>query len=177
MQHNVDLVEGEPVFHQPVEGFKAGAGIAGEKLHHLAAAPGAVFGHQVHRHVEMAQGHQRLDAVFAALFEQAAVEGDAFRVGRQLVAVRVNPAPGDGGAEYAKAHLRHQRNVVAVAVVKINGVVARVKLVFTQGKALLQAQFYRHAVGAMRDHVNRGQPFSAFQIATFRLVGGQGAAP
>jgi hypothetical protein len=177
VQHNVDLVEGEPILHQPVEGFEAGAGIAGEKLNHFAAAPGAIFGHQVHRHVEMAQRHQRFDAVFAALFEQAAVEGDAFRVGRQLVAVWVNPAPGDGGAEHAKAHLRHQRDVIAVAVVKINRVVAGVKLVFAQGKALLQAKLYRHAVGAMRDHVNRGQPFATLAIAPFRLVGGQGTAP
>lgn len=177
VQQNVDLIEGEPILHQPVEGFEAGAGIAGEKLHHLAVAPGAVFGHQVHRHVEMAQGDQRLDAVFAALLKQRAVEGNALRVGRQFVAVRVKPAPGDGGAEYAKAHLRHQRDVVAVAMVKIDRVVARVKLVFAQGKAFLQAQLHRHAVGAMREHVDRGQPFPALQITPFRLVGGQGTAP
>lgn len=172
VQQDVDLVEGQPVFHQPVEGFEAGAGVASEELHHLAVAPGAVFGHQVHRHVEVAQGHQRLDAVLAALFEQAVVEGDALGVGRQLVAVGVNPAPGDGGAEHGKAHLRHQRDVVAVAVVEIDGVVAGVKLVVAQVKALLQPEFDRHAVGAVRDHIDGGQPFAALAIAAFRLVGG-----
>ncbi len=39
MEHDVDFVEGEPVFHQPVEGFKAGAGVAGKELHHFTIAP------------------------------------------------------------------------------------------------------------------------------------------
>lgn len=70
VQHDVDFIEGEPVFHQAVKSFKAGAGVVAEKIHHFAVAPGAVLHHQMHRHVEMAQGDQRLDTVLFALLEQ-----------------------------------------------------------------------------------------------------------
>ncbi len=43
MQHDVDFVEGQPVFHQPVKRLEAGAGVAGEEIHHLTVAPGAVL--------------------------------------------------------------------------------------------------------------------------------------
>ncbi|MNE69317.1 hypothetical protein D3C80_1650360 [compost metagenome] len=39
VQHDVDLVEGEPVLHQTIELLEAGARVAGEKVHHLAIAP------------------------------------------------------------------------------------------------------------------------------------------
>ena len=63
MQHDVDLVEGEPVFHQTVKFFETGAGVAGEEIHHLAVARGAILRHQMHRHIEVAQGDQRLNVV------------------------------------------------------------------------------------------------------------------
>lgn len=31
VQHDVDFIEGEPVFHQAVKSFKAGAGVVAEK--------------------------------------------------------------------------------------------------------------------------------------------------
>ena len=70
VQHDVDFIKGEPVFHQAVKSFKAGAGVVAEKIHHFAVAPGAVLHHQMHRHVKMAQGDQRLDTVLFALLEQ-----------------------------------------------------------------------------------------------------------
>ena len=70
VQHDVDFIEGEPVFHQTVKSFKAGAGVVAEKIHHFAVAPGAVLYHQMHRHVEMTQRDQRLDTVLFALLKQ-----------------------------------------------------------------------------------------------------------
>ncbi|MNZ44372.1 hypothetical protein D3C78_620030 [compost metagenome] len=177
VQQYVDLVEGEPVLHQAVELLEAGAGIAGEKVHHLAVAPGAVLHHQVHGHVEVAQGHQGLDVVLSALLEQRPVEGDALGVGLLLVPLGIEPAPGDGGAKHGEAHLGHQGYVFLVAVIEIYGLVAWVELVIPQGEALLLAKLDRHAVGAMGDHVDRGQPLAPLAMAAFRLVGGQGAAP
>lgn len=63
VQHNVDFIEGEPVFHQPVKCFKAGARVASEELDHFAVAPRAVLHHQMHWHIEVAQRDQRFDAV------------------------------------------------------------------------------------------------------------------
>ena len=177
MQHDVDFIEGKPVFHQTIKGFKAGAGVAGEELHHFSIAPGAVLGDQVHRHVEMAQRHQRLDAVLFALLEQRAIKGDPFRIRFQLIALRKQTAPGDRGAEDAKAHLRHQGDILFIAMIKIDGLMARGKFIVTQLKTLLQPELYRHAVRAMGQRIHGGQPFAAFPVCPFRLVGGQCAAP
>ena len=48
-------------FHTAVKA-KAGAGVVAEKIHHLRLRR-AVLHHQMHRHVKMAQGDQRLDTV------------------------------------------------------------------------------------------------------------------
>ena len=177
MQHDVDFVEGQPVFHQPVKFFKAGVGVAGEEIHHLTVAPGAVLRHQVHRHVEVAEGHQRLDVVLFALLEHRAVEGNAFLIRQRFVAVRVEAAPGNRGAEHRKAHLRHQGDVFFVAMVKINRLVARVEFVVPQRKPFFLADFYRQTVCAVGDHIDRGQSFAAFTVSPFTLVGGKRAAP
>ena len=139
VQHNVDFIEGEPVFHQTVKSFKAGAGVVAEKIHHFAVAPGAVLHHQMHRHVKMAQRHQRLDTVLFALLEQRTIEGDTLRIRLLLVAAREQAAPGDGGAKDAEPHLRHQGDIFLVAVVEIDRLVAGVEFVFAKREALLQA--------------------------------------
>ena len=177
VQHDVDFVEGQPVFHQPVKLFEAGAGVAGEEIDHLAVAPGAVLRHQVHRHVKVAEGHQRLDVVLFALLEHRAVKGNAFFVRQRLVAVRIEAAPGDRGAEHRKAHLRHQGDVLFIAMVKINRLVARVELVVTQRETLFLTELHRQAVRAVGDHIDRRQSFAAFTVSTFTLVGGKRAAP
>ena len=177
VQHDVDFIEGQPVFHQPVECFKAGAGVAGKELHHLAVTPRAVLGHQVHRHVEVAQRHQRFDTVLFTFAEQIAIEGDTFLIRRQFIAVRVQTAPGDGGAEYAEAHFRHQRDIFFIAMIEVDRLVAGIELIIAQGETLLLAQFDRQTVDAVRDHIHGGQPFTAFKIGAFCLVGGNGAAP
>ena len=177
VQHDVDFIEGKPVFHQAIKSFKAGAGVAGEELHHFSIAPGAVLGDQVHRHVEMAQRHQRLDAVLFALLEQRAIKGDPFRVRFQLIALRKQTAPGDRGAEDAKAHLCHQSDIFFITMIKIDRLVARVELIVAQREAFLLPQLDRQAVRAVGNHIDGGQPFAALQICPFGLVGGQCAAP
>ena len=62
MQHDVDFVEGQPVFHQPVKFLEAGAGVAGEEIDHLTVAP-EPYSVTVHRHVEVAKRYQRLNVV------------------------------------------------------------------------------------------------------------------
>ncbi|VFS81923.1 Uncharacterised protein [Raoultella terrigena] len=149
MEHDVDFVEGQPVLHQPVEGFKAGAGVVGKEPDHFAIAPGAVLGHQMHRHVEVAQGHQRLDIVLFTLLKQRAVEGDPLRIRLLLVAVGEQAAPGNRGAKYAKAHLRHQGDILFIAMIKIDRRMAGIELIVTQLKALFQPQLDRQAPGAV----------------------------
>ncbi len=74
VQQDVDLVEGKPVVHKAGVFFEAGLGVAGKAFQRFAAAPGAVLLHQTHGDVKVAQGHQRLNAVLAALLEHIAVK-------------------------------------------------------------------------------------------------------
>ncbi|MNL77674.1 hypothetical protein D3C87_2039080 [compost metagenome] len=39
VEHDVDFVEGEPVFHQTVKLFKTGTGITGEEIDHFTVTP------------------------------------------------------------------------------------------------------------------------------------------
>ncbi|SAJ04429.1 Uncharacterised protein [Klebsiella aerogenes] len=177
MQHNVDFIEGEPVFHQSVKRFKTGARIVAEKIDHLPVTPGAIFRHQMHRYIKVAQGDQRFDPVLSALLEHRTVESDTFRVWLLFITARKQAAPGDRGAEDAKPHLRHQGDILFIAMVKIDRHVAWVEFIFAKRKALLLAQLHRQAMGAVRNSINGRQPFAAFKISAFRLVGGQSAAP
>ncbi|AEW74961.1 hypothetical protein EcWSU1_03533 [Enterobacter ludwigii] len=177
VQHDIDFVEGEPVLHQTVKFFETGTGIAGEEIDHLAVAPGSILRDQMHRYVEMAQGDQRFDVVFFALFEHCAVEGNPLFIGQWLIAVRIEAAPGNRGTKYRKAHLRHQGDVFFVAMVKINRLVARVKLVVTQRKTFFLTDLHRQTIRAVGDHIDRRQSFAAFTVSPFTLVGGKRAAP
>ena len=62
-------------------------------------------------------------------------------------------------------------------MVKINRLVARVKLIVTQRKTLFLTDLHRQAVRAVGDHIDRRQSFAAFTVSTFTLVGGKRAAP
>ena len=95
MQHNVDFIEGKPVFHQTIKCYKASPGVAAEKLHQLAVTPGAIFGDQMHRHIEVAQRDQRFDTVLFTLFKYRAIKSNALLVGRQFIALREEAAPGN----------------------------------------------------------------------------------
>ncbi|MNP54299.1 hypothetical protein D3C76_1488440 [compost metagenome] len=62
-------------------------------------------------------------------------------------------------------------------MVKINRLVAWVKLVVAKRKTFFLADLYRHTVRAVGNHIDGGQPFAAFTVSAFTLVGGQCAAP
>ncbi|MNC46783.1 hypothetical protein D3C75_958130 [compost metagenome] len=118
----------------------------------------------------MAQRDQRFDAVLFALGENVAVESNPFHIRHRFVPVREKTGPGDRSTEYAEPHLCHQGNVIFIAMIKINADMAGIELILPQLKALFLAQFYRQPIFAMRDHINRGQPFAALKISAFGLV-------
>jgi len=49
----------------------------------------------MHWHIEVAQRDQRFDAVLFALFKDRTVKSNALLVGRQLIALREEAAPGN----------------------------------------------------------------------------------
>ena len=169
----VDLVVGHPVFDLALVPRKAGAGKAEEELDHPAVLPAAVGLGQVQRHLEVAEGDDRLDAVLVALVEEIVVELQAGFVGGRLVAVGEDAGPGDGGAEALEAHLGKEGDVLFVVVVKVDGVVVGVVLAG------------QHAVGdpagvgvvAGGDHVHDAQALAALAVGALQLMGGHSAAP
>ena len=125
----------------------------------------------------MAQRHQRLDIMLFTLLEQRAVEGDPFRVRLLFITFWKQAAPGDRGAENAKAHLGHQGDIFFITMIKIDRLVARVELIVARREAFLLPQLDRQAVRAVGNHIDGGRPFAALQPGPFGLVGGQCAAP
>ena len=110
----------------------------------------------MHRHIKVAERHQRFDMIFPALLEDGTVKSDAFRIRRQFITIGIETAPGNRSAEHAEPHFRHQRDILRIAVIEIDGIMAGIKLIVTQGKTLFQTQFDRHTVWAVWDHIDGG---------------------
>ena len=71
----------------------------------------------------MAQGDDRLDAVFVHSIEHVIIELKACLVRHELVAIGKDPAPGNGGAEALEAKLAKEGNIVFVGVIEVNALV------------------------------------------------------
>ena len=123
---HVDLIEGQPVFHQALVLPEDGLGVAVKQLDQPAVLPSAKRFFQIQRHIVMLDGDQRLDAVLLQFQKYVPVKIQTSLIGRFLHAVGVNARPGDGHAEHLEPHLRKEGNVLLVVMVKINGFVVGV---------------------------------------------------
>ena len=169
----VDLVVGHPVFDLALVPRKAGAGKAEEELDHPAVLPAAVGLGQVQRHLEVAEGDDRLDAVLVALVEEIVVELQAGFVGGRLVAVGEDAGPGDGGAEALEAHLGKEGDVLLIMVVEVDGFV--VGVVFAGQNAVGDTAGMGVVAGG--DDIHDAQALAVFLVGAFQLVSGDRAAP
>ena len=68
----------------------------------------------------MADGDQRLDAVFQALVDHPVVELQARLVGPVLLPGGEDTAPGDGEPVHLEAHLGKQGDVLFIAVIVVD---------------------------------------------------------
>ena len=177
VDQHVDLVEGQPVFDQAAVIVKQHPAVFQERVHHAAVLPAAVLFDQRNGRIKMADGHQRLDAVFMAFLKQTAVEGDAGGVGGVVVAVGQDARPGDGQPVALEAHARHQGNVLFIVVVHVDGLVGGVIMLVVAFQHLHLAAGYLQAVGAVGQHINVGKPAPVRVVGALALVGGGGAAP
>ena len=177
VQQHVDLVEGQPVLDQAAVIVKQDPAVFQERVHHAAVLPAAVLLDQRDGRVKMADGHQRLDAVFMAFLKQTAVEGDAGGVGGVVVAVGQDARPGNGQPVALEAHARHQGDVLFIMVVHVDGLVGGVGVVRIAFQHLQLAAGHLHAVRAKGHHVHAGKPAPVHIVGALALVGGGGAAP
>ena len=177
MQQHVDLVEGQPVPHQAAVRLKQHPAVPDKGVHHPAVLPPAVLLDQGDGGVEVADGDQRLDAVFAALLEHAAVKGDACGVGLRVVPVGEDTGPCHRHPVALEAHLRKQGDVLFVMVVQVDRPVGRVDVPAVAGQHFELAPRHGAPVRAKGHHVHAGQAPAVLVVSAFALVGRGRAAP
>ena len=177
MVEHVDLVEGQPVADEPLEFSEKGRHKSLVKIDHLSAAPAAVLLDEMDGAVKVRDGDQGLNVVFAALCKELAVELDAFAVGFGLVAVRVDPGPGDGQAVDRKTHLGKELYVLLKVMVHVDPFPGRVEVTVLEVEHLSFAAGNEAAVRTVRDHVDIGEAAAVEVEGAFALIGGSGAAP
>lgn len=123
----VDLVEGEPVAHEPLVLGHDGVRVVEVEPDELGVRPAAVVLGQVVGELIVRERDHRLDAALAALLEHAPVELDARPIGLAFVPAREDSAPVDGHAVVLEAHLAEQRDVVEVMAVHVHSLMGGVE--------------------------------------------------
>ena len=108
-----------------------------------------------------------------AAVEYPVIESQASLVGLGLLPGGEDAGPVDGGAENLESHLGKEGDVLLVVMVKVNGFVTRIELVWADGSCHPFGSGYA-AVGAM---IGDALPFAVQVPASLKLVGGAGAAP
>ena len=177
VQDHIDLVKGEPVFHQTlVAGKDRGREVLVE-VDELAIAPAAVLLDEVNRAIEVRDGHERLDAVRLALAEHVLVESQTGLVGLSLVAIGEDAGPGQAHAEGLKAHLGKEGDVLLVVVVEIDAGLRGIVIAVLEVEHLALAGDHRITLGAVRGHVHVCQAAAVHVVGALALVGSRRAAP
>ena len=169
----VDLVEGDPQLDQAAELLKTGAGIALKEGDELSARPTAVLFGQGKRQLVVAERHERLDTVLAALLEHTAVKVDTGLIGLGLFARGKDATPVDGHAQTLEAHLAKKGDVFFVMMIEIDSFVAGIVLVLVHRRG----DHTRRVHGAALDHVGHREALATLEVAALTLVGGKCAAP
>ena len=157
----VGLVEGEPVAHLATQAFEERRRVADVAVDRLAAGPAVVLLDEFERHLVVADGDHRLDAVRQQLIDHLLVEGEALLVGLVLLARGEDARPAGREAEHAEAHLGHEGDVLAPTVVEVDRAVAGIVLVVEHredralGQGLLPMALAALAVGVDPRHLAR----------------------
>ena len=169
----VNLVEGHPVGDLLVVALEARGGVALEAVDELTVAPSSVFLGQVERDLEVHERDHRLDAVGAHAVEDAIVEGQARLVGLIVVALGVDAAPVDRGAQRLESHLGEELDVLLKTVVGVDGPVVGIHL--PRLNAVGDAP--GHAMRPRREHVDDGEALAVLVVRTLHLMRRNRAAP
>ena len=152
---------------------------------------------QIQGRIEVPDGHQRFDIVFAQFFEDIAIEFDALLIGFIFIAMRIETAPGNGHSKHLEAHFGKQGNVFFIVMVKIDGVMVGVEIVIENGVMSIFGQCGKApfrvgmripvfvdpgyqsmaGIGATSGDIRFGRTAAAFISGAFRLVDSNRVAP
>jgi len=160
--HYPAFVHCDPMLHAVAEGGEADAGVVGEDVGHRRVEPSVIFHLEGGGQVPMVKGNPGLDAIGQEFINQAVVEGDTFFVAFSFP-IGLDAAPGDAETVSFQAHLRHQGNVLFIAMIMVTGPVP----IFG---------FCRPA-GGMTEYVPNVEALTAFEPGAFDLVTGRSGTP
>ena len=170
---DVDLIESQPVPDLSFITPKYSLRIAQEEVDGLPGIESVVLGHDIPRNLVVAQRHQRLNAVFAALVKHLVIEGQTRLIGLFVVSIGENPAPVDGKPETGKSHLCKQRDVLFVMMIEVDCLMAGIKRRLVRSGEEGSGRIHI----AAQQHIRHTQSFAILQIRAFALICGHSAAP
>ena len=194
-ERTVDLVKREPVLDQALVLAEEYFGEAVVQRDDFAIGPATELFLDIKGRVVMADGNQRLDAVFLELLENRTVEVETRLIRLLLDALGEDAAPGDGHAEHLESHLGKQRDVLLVMMVEVDGLMIGVVLpiqdrsarLFGNGREL--GELGRGAIGhpdgdvaggiggADSGHIGARGTAPVDVPSALALIGGRGTAP
>ena len=169
---HVYLVEGEPVLDLVLVAGEYRARVGGEQVDGGAVKEAVVLGDNPPRDFVVAEGDKRLYAMRLALVKHLVIEGQSRLIGHAGI-VREDARPVDGKPEALKAHLRKERDVFFVVVVKVYRLMAGIERIRVRPR---QEGARRVHVSAQQ-HVRHGKRLAVLQIRTLALIGGHCTAP
>ena len=177
VEDHIDFIKGDPVFHESFIAFEQCSCVSVVAVRDLTAAPSAVFRDQVHRNIEMIDGHERFDAVLLTFGKDIFVELQARFIRLRVVSVRVDPRPGDGHPVGLEAQLREQLDIALPPVVHVDGFLGRIEMIVVEVFHLHIARRDLPAVRTRRNHIDVGKTPSALIVSAFTLIRSRRAAP
>ena len=150
------LINRKEVLYAVAKGFRNRTGISAEPLHHVVVLPGAAFVDRP-REIPVIERDKGADVVLQQAVHQIGVETQAFGVDIPC-AVGDDAGPADGEAIVAHAHLLHERDILAEAMIVVAGDVAC-------------AVIGDETFPVMGEVVPDGGAFAALRPAALNLVG------
>ena len=129
----VDLIEGQPVLYEAFEFGKAGSRKLHEKINQLPVLPVSERLFEIQRRIKMPDRHQRFDPILPQFLKYTSVECNPLRIRFFFKTCRIQPAPADRHPEYLESHLGKQCDVFLIAMIEINAVMVRVKILIQYG--------------------------------------------
>ena len=170
---DVDLIKGKPIFYLVLVAPEHCLRVAKEQINGLSRIKALVLRHNIPGDLIMAQGHQGLNTVLSALIEHLVVKSQSRLIRFLVIPVRKDPDPVDRQSEAFEAHLRKQRDILFIAMIKINSLVAGIK---SRRIRLGQKSPGRIYIPAQQQ-IRNTQSFAVLQICPLTLIGCHSAAP
>ena len=112
----------------------------------------------MHGHVIVVERHHRLDALFEAGAKHILIEREALLVGFGVIPVGEYTAPCDGEAQSLEAHLAEERDVLAVMMIEIDGLLGRVVMVGQRLERNVVTPDDGETVPPVRQKIRVGEP-------------------